>query len=526
MAVNKVVYDGKVLIDLTNDTVSEDKLLVGTTAHDKAGNLITGTYEELDISVETAEYTSGLNTQDGIIDQIAAVLESGLAVPSNLQSKAVTPSTSQQTVVADKGYDVLSSVIVEAIPQSYTNQIYQNGYNTGNETGYSNGYNTGYSVGYDAGIKLSKPYKQELEYIESTGTQYIDVLFVPNQNTRVVMDAQLTSSASSQFYFSARTSGGQQNFGFLYNGSGVARSDYGESKVTMSLNATTRVLIDKNKNVCTVNGTVLTNVASTFTCPNNLALFASLDSGNALYFSSMILYSCQIYDNGTLIRDYIPVLDWNNNPCLYDKINKRFYYNAGTGAFMCDYSANLPTGYTLANYIQSSGTQRIDTGIAYNANNEYVIETECKVTSGDGTYSGWNAGGAFGVASGKWSNGAANGSISATTFTKVTITIQSGSSTNSIMVLNQNGTTETITRTHPSIASYATTNYPIFAYTNNSGGILGYISMQCKYLRLYQNGELVRNFIPCKNGSSVVGLYDLVNDKFYTNAGTGSFTYA
>lgn len=43
MAINKVVYNGNTLIDLTSDTVTADKLATGVTAHDKAGNSITGT---------------------------------------------------------------------------------------------------------------------------------------------------------------------------------------------------------------------------------------------------------------------------------------------------------------------------------------------------------------------------------------------------------------------------------------------------------------------------------------------------
>ena len=42
---NKVqLADGTVLIDLSNDTVTEDKLLSGVIAHDKSGRVITGTY--------------------------------------------------------------------------------------------------------------------------------------------------------------------------------------------------------------------------------------------------------------------------------------------------------------------------------------------------------------------------------------------------------------------------------------------------------------------------------------------------
>lgn len=43
MAVNRVEYDGKVLIDLTNDTVTSDTLQIGKTAHAADGSVITGT---------------------------------------------------------------------------------------------------------------------------------------------------------------------------------------------------------------------------------------------------------------------------------------------------------------------------------------------------------------------------------------------------------------------------------------------------------------------------------------------------
>lgn len=42
MGINKVVYGGKTLIDLTGDTVTADKLLEGVTAHGKDGEVVTG----------------------------------------------------------------------------------------------------------------------------------------------------------------------------------------------------------------------------------------------------------------------------------------------------------------------------------------------------------------------------------------------------------------------------------------------------------------------------------------------------
>lgn len=46
MPVNKVIYDNRTLIDLTNDTVTEETLLEGYTAHSKDGTIINGTFKQ------------------------------------------------------------------------------------------------------------------------------------------------------------------------------------------------------------------------------------------------------------------------------------------------------------------------------------------------------------------------------------------------------------------------------------------------------------------------------------------------
>ena len=61
--VNKVIYGGRTLIDLTGDTVSPDKLLTGVTAHDKSGAAIEGTctrdVDSTDATVSEAEILLG-----------------------------------------------------------------------------------------------------------------------------------------------------------------------------------------------------------------------------------------------------------------------------------------------------------------------------------------------------------------------------------------------------------------------------------------------------------------------------------
>ena len=63
MGVSKVVYGGKTLIDLTGDTVTEDKLLKGATAHGKDGEVVTGVctfdVDSNDATVAVAEVLKG-----------------------------------------------------------------------------------------------------------------------------------------------------------------------------------------------------------------------------------------------------------------------------------------------------------------------------------------------------------------------------------------------------------------------------------------------------------------------------------
>lgn len=176
---NKVIYGGKVLIDLTGDTVTPADLAKGIIAHDKSGTEITGTStKDSDTSADTAAASEILRGKtahvkgklvtgsmpnngavSGSIDTVAgqytipqgyhdgsgkvsiSTAEQAKLVAKNIrqgvvvlgitgtmstteglkaQAKTATPKTTKQTIIPDETYNALSQVEIAAIPYTET----------------------------------------------------------------------------------------------------------------------------------------------------------------------------------------------------------------------------------------------------------------------------------------------------------------------------------------------------------------------------------------------------------------------
>jgi hypothetical protein len=66
-------------------------------------------------------------------------------------------------------------------------------------------------------------------------------------------------------------------------------------------------------------------------------------------------------------------------------------------------------------------------------------------------------------------------------------------------------------------------NLYLCAYANSPGNGDWSMNGLLYEFKLYNNGELVENFVPCYRVSDgVIGLYDIILGNFYTNQGTGT----
>jgi len=178
-----------------------------------------------------------------------------------------------------------------------------------------------------------------LEYLESSGTQYIDTGYYPTANTRVIADVYVPSNQSTYIYGARNASSGYVNaFDFMLRSDGKWQIMYGKSFVIATSGCAGRILVDHNKNTCSVTG----DVTETFTLGD--PTFDGVSSHSMYLFgrnvayvpslSAIRVYSFRIYDGDALVRDLVPAEMADGTIGMYDKANNVFYPNSGSGTFI------------------------------------------------------------------------------------------------------------------------------------------------------------------------------------------------
>lgn len=370
---------------------------------------------------------------------------------------------------------------------------------------------------------------KEVQYLETSGTQYIDTGFVPNQDTKVELDGSIDGYG---IFFGVRTDALVGVSTIQATSTGYWAMGYNTSADTFGTRDANRHLWVKDKNKQYMDGVLKNNYTyANFTAMGTAYLFGYNNNGTPgrVVNGVVKVYSCKIYDNETLVRDLIPVVDDTLTPCLYDKVSQQMYYNAGTGSFVAG-----PDVYQELQYIQGTcNVQYINTGIA--PTTDMNIYVKCGVAS-------ITAGASYSPFGSRETAGASDG---------VGIFIGSGSNTrvdsfyflssasdrwqvNSVASVDDvyetifNGSTQTLIKNSTSLGSYTytpvnTTTRPMYVNALNNAGTLQSGQWGSRIYRFTVEGYI--DLIPVKRLiDNAVGMYDIINNKFYGNAGTGSFT--
>ena len=385
----------------------------------------------------------------------------------------------------------------------------------------------------------------EVEYLETinqqsnqtsaTDVSWIDTGIIPNDNTKLECRMAFTTLISGNNNEAlCGSSGSTGNFRFAWGFASL--SPYTNFYAGLGgQNLTTNVTRDTNVHtfkIDAVNKTwAIDSVTGSFTSSGSLSGTSSIFLfGRHIPFygdnvankpANAKIYYCKIWNNGTLVRDFVPCLDSSNVPCLWDKVEGNAYYNAGTGTF------NVGRKIIPVEYLESSGTQYIDLGLK--GKNGYDFDYKFNSTRIDST--------AYGIG-GEWESNKSCylGLIRNTNYfayhykdTSSPIEVQLLTANTDYTIQAHlysgeqyyviNGTKSAVGTLSGSFESSTSMN--LFR-VNSSSPLYSYIKVY--YLKIKDNGTLVRDMIPCKDENNVGYMFDKVTHSCFLNAGSGSFT--
>lgn len=413
----------------------------------------------------------------------------------------------------------------------------------------------------------------QLDYLESTGTQYILTNIKMKDVIRVDLKFQCLDTNTNQGiyggYVWVRPSGYSVNLALSVCLHGNVNDSkfhtiIGDDRDVRSFDTSLhRVTILPSREIWD-NGGGGSSSVNTVTTVLTIPIFALRNDNGAegfKDFSRMKLYYIKFYNNsGQLLGDFVPALDTNNVACLYDKVTQQFYYNQGTGNFSygsvtkdmrnkfkiqkngilenkdfkeCD--INFPEEYKRLDYIEGTGTQWIDlnTKLPY----QFRIELNMTITDASRVNRGFYGVEANDTKPALWLGTELSGSTGYSFYFKYNDITKSSSTitANNWNILHR-------------VYQYRTGTYMQYSTDGGSsyGGATGTISdvltdslylfkingssanpakMKVYSLKIYapDNTTLIRNFVPAEDKNGIACLFDIVSKTTFYNQGTGSF---
>ena len=354
----------------------------------------------------------------------------------------------------------------------------------------------------------------ELEYIESTGTQYIDTGIYPDKNTEIEMVVK-TNGPGSQYIFGVSNkrymptqTRANDCLDFYFDGLHIVSSVVGYTDFH-------KVEI-KNQSFI-VDGTTFGSFATenNFTQTNTAYIFDAYNHDWVSDTGSKIKY-LKIWQSGTLVRDYIPA-EHNGQTGMYDAVSGNFVTNAETHYTQLEYL----TSTASKQYIEDNSFGLITTG---------AIEIKTKNLTPQCRFVGWSNKTNYGVMDigiatpdsatnwfpyyyNGWVNPSGSSSVNIANENILRFDFAPGKQQ---LYINNNlnwQTTNSVPTNH---------NLP-FGLFRISSGYNGNSTIY--YCKVFNENGLRRHYIPVRrNSDGVIGMYETTTRAFLTNAGTGSFT--
>lgn len=178
---------------------------------------------------------------------------------------------------------------------------------------------------------------QFVEYIQSSGTQYIDTRVNPTQATKMELDAEFLGSAGDNVAGVRNYSTDTNRFGIISFGSAnKLGAFFGAASVQGAAFDKSRHSYTLDSSALVMDGTsYAVKSGITFECTYPITLGAWNNGSNGVACNSSKIYACKLYNDGTLVRDLVPCYRKLDNVAgMWDKVEGRFYANAGSGSFV------------------------------------------------------------------------------------------------------------------------------------------------------------------------------------------------
>ncbi len=467
----------------------------------------------------------------------------------------------------------------------------------------------------------------KLEYIESTGTQYIDTGYKFSAGNKFEVVLNPLNNIQQGWFFGANSSGGEVLFSnaSIYFGASFRPSTASTSGLFPTTNTIYKITGDmrgasSNQSSLLIDDNLIWQGTGTFN-DRKIYLFAVISSAtdeSSLARQKIRIYGFKIWQNDTIVQDLIPVKRHSDGViCMYDMVTGEFFENAGSGEFVAgpvaeikiattkynetafsplntalanaisvvdtvvsntiaqagriatlqtqkqtrpaddpsdannaencpagkkcllvedasgvphwyeivEQYSRLPDGYTELQYIESTGTQYIDTGITLGGGTNYKntdIKLEYDAVINQGTR--WQVSGTLGSAgifigvnpenNIAYNAGQTPDIISGVTNPYVRCLWINDAPNGRVTVKNMITGVNILDATYTPAIKTNLINILLFNYSVSDGSASNnYMYGKMYGAKIYNNGTLIRNFVPAKNASGVVGMYDTVSGR-------------